>query len=930
MAQSIIDTPPIEQHVCSEAEIIYSFFGYEGSTIKRYVDGTELTPPIVLNTPANNVPSSSPVYQKGSFTHTWDATSYPPKSTAYLLQIKEFSANCESDLISLNIYVHRKPSVSATVTPISCNGLTNGKILIGNTTPPFAPPLTPSSNFDVIQEFSLDGSNYTEVSEFSNLGPDNYTLYYRYTYDDNGTTMIVSESSGTITGIEVTEPAVITLTSAGVTSPVNCNGGDATVTLVATGGNGALSYTFAGVTNTSGVFTHAVGTNLSYSITDANSCTAVTGTLNITEPAVISLTSASVTIPVSCKGGDATVTLLASGGSGALTYAFDGVDNTTGVFTHVAGTSLSYSITDANSCTAVTGTLDITEPAVISLTSAGVTSPVSCNGGDATVTLLASGGIGALTYTFDGVSNTTGVFTHAAGTSLSYSITDANSCTAVTGTLDITEPAVISLTSAGVTSPVSCNGGDATVTLLASGGIGALTYTFDGVSNTTGVFTHAAGTSLSYSITDANSCTAVTGTLDITEPAVITLTSAGVTIPVSCNGGDATVTLLASGGIGALTYTFDGVSNTTGVFTHAAGTSLSYSITDANSCTAVTGNLNITEPAVISLTSAAVTIPVSCNGGDATVTLIASGGSGALTYAFDGVDNTTGVFTHAAGTSLSYSITDANSCTAVTGTLNITEPAVISLTSAAVTIPVSCNGGDATVTLIATGGSGALTYTFDGVDNTTGVFTHAAGTNLSYSITDANSCTAVTGTLNIAEPEAVTILLAESSSIICNGSNAQVTITAAGGDGTYTYSNDGSTYQASNLFSLPAGNHTLYVKDGKGCVAFDDIIIVEPTAIITNLVLNASNICFGDAGVITIKGYETDVTYSLFEGASSLVYASSVSGSDLILTIDAIILNTENTYNILIKAERGGCTLDMDTGVSITVEHKPNPSGINF
>jgi hypothetical protein len=302
-----------------------------------------------------------------------------------------------------------------------------------------------------------------------------------------------------------------------------------------------------------------------------------------------------------------------------------------------------------------------------------------------------------------------------------------------------------------------------------------------------------------------------------------------------------------------------------------------------------------------------------------------------LTYTFDGVSNTTGVFTHVAGTNLSYSIADANSCTAVTGTLNITEPAVISLTSAAVTIPVSCNGGDATVTLVATGGSGALTYTFDGVSNTTGVFTHAAGTNLSYSITDANSCTAVTGTLNISEPAIVAVSLAETTAILCNGSTAQVTVTASGGDNTYTYSNDGSTYQTLNVFDLPAGTHTLYVKDGNDCVASDNITINEPAPISTSLVILTSDICFEDGGIVTIESSELGVEYTLYiEGSATPTVTANGTGVDLNMIIGATDLILEKTYNITLKAKKGSCTVNMDTGVSITVEHKPQPSGINF
>src|SRR5665647_3958267 len=124
-------------------------------------------------------------------------------------------------------------------------------------------------------------------------------------------------------------------------------------------------------------------------------------------------------------------------------------DSTTGVFTGLGAGIYSYSITDANSCGPVTGSVTIIAPAAIVLSSASVTSnyhesQLSCNGStDGQITVAATGGTGALTYTLSGgtlgspVSNTTGVFTGLGAGIYSYSITDANSCGPVTGSVTI-------------------------------------------------------------------------------------------------------------------------------------------------------------------------------------------------------------------------------------------------------------------------------------------------------------------------------------------------------------------------------------------------------------------------------------------------------------------------------------------------------------
>src|SRR5207245_6903306 len=156
-----------------------------------------------------------------------------------------------------------------------------------------------------------------------------------------------------------------------------------------------------------------------------------------------------------------------------------------------------------------------------------------------------------------------------------------------------------------------------------------------------------------------------------------------------------------------------------------------YTVTDANSCTATTTG-SITEPSAGVVASSSNTA-ILCNGGNSIVTVSATGGTGSYTG--------TGTFSHAAGT-YSYTVTDANSCTSTTtGTITQPSPIVPSSSNTA----ILCNGGNSTVTVSATGGTAPYTGT--------GSVNHAAGT-YSYTVTDANSCTATT-TGTITEPSAV-------------------------------------------------------------------------------------------------------------------------------------------------------------------------------
>src|SRR5438445_57858 len=161
----------------------------------------------------------------------------------------------------------------------------------------------------------------------------------------------------------------------------------------------------------------------------------------------------------------------------------------------------------------------------------------------------------------------------------------------------------------------------------------------------------------------------------------------------------------------------------------------------------------------------------------------------------------------AAGT-YSYTVTDANSCTATT-TGTITEPSAVEASSSHTAI--LCNGGNSTVTVSATGGTAPYTGT--------GSVSHAAGT-YSYTVTDANSCTATT-TGTITEPSAVEASSSHTA-ILCNGGNSTVTVTAGGGTPPYTGAGD--------LF-LSAGSYSFTVTYANSCPATTPGTITEPSAV---------------------------------------------------------------------------------------------------
>ncbi|MBL0034114.1 MAG: hypothetical protein IPP27_18735 [Bacteroidetes bacterium] len=110
---------------------------------------------------------------------------------------------------------------------------------------------------------------------------------------------------------------------------------------------------------------------------------------------------------------------------------------------------------------------------------------------------------------------------------------------------------------------------------------------------------------------------------------------------------------------------------------------------------------------------------------------------------------------------------------------------------------IICNGGSATVTVSATGGTAP--YTGDGS------FTALAGTH-TYTVTDANGCTAST-TITITEPTAV-VASSSATSILCNGGSATVIWSPQQAE-QQSHTGEGSF--------LAAGTYTYTVTDANGC-----------------------------------------------------------------------------------------------------------------
>jgi hypothetical protein len=668
----------------------------------------------------------------------------------------------------------------------------------GTVTATVTQPTSPVSGTTVVTNVACFGGSNGAI----NLTPSGGTGPYTFNWLPSGPTTEdrTGLTAGTFT-VQITDVNGCTVTvTATVTQPTSPVSGTTVVTNVACfgGSNGAINLTPSGGTGpytfnwlpsgpTTEDRTGLTAGTFTVQITDVNGCT-VTVTATVTQP-TSPVSGTTVVTNVACFGGsNGAINLTPSGGTGPYTFNWLPSGPTTEDRTGLTAGTFTVQITDVNGCTG-TVTATVTQP-TSPVSGTTVVTNVACFGGsNGAINLTPSGGTGPYTFNWLPSGPTTEDRTGLTAGTFTVQITDVNGCTG-TVTATVTEPTDLIAISSATT--ILCNGGTATVTVSAMDGTAPYTGT--------GTFTVSAGTH-SYTVTDANGCTATTN-ITVTEPTDLMAISSATTI--LCNGGTATVTVSAMDGTASYTGT--------GTFTVSAGTH-SYTVTDANGCTATT-NITVTEPTDLMAISSATTIL--CNGGTATVTVSAMDGTAPYTG--------TGTFTVSAGTH-TYTVTDANGCTAITN-ITVTEPSTIG--SSVTTTNSNCGNLNGTATVNAAGGTGTLTYLWSS-SGTAATETGLAAGSYTVTITDDNSCTAtnVASISDIGAPTVTTI----SADASCNGTtDASVDNTVSGGTGVYTYSWS-NLETTEDITGISAGTYSYTVTDDAGCQATGSVTISEPAAI---------------------------------------------------------------------------------------------------
>ncbi|TAF68525.1 MAG: chromophore lyase, partial [Flavobacterium sp.] len=731
--------------------------------------------------------------------------------------------------------------------------------------------------------YNIDGGAFAAVSSFSNVASGNHTIGVR-------DTTTLCEVFATV-NLQVATPVT---GFALAKTEVTCNGGtDGTITAsmatpaAGVNDNPVYTYTLTGTTTvgnlpvtrpsqTSPLFSGLAAGTYTVVVTSERGCTA-TATTTIFEPGLITVPAPTVA-QFGCTSGNtadlATITVTGvTGGSGTyLNYEFIkvGTPNTvvqfsdSNVYTEadLLGGSYIVNVYDDKGCIGTsTATIDIAPYIQLDQVNVVVDQAITCaNLENITVTATSIGGT---------------------ATNVQYTVVD------VTYDDTTTPPTVIK--------------GNA----------------YPAVTNATGIFTNLPVGNYEIAVRNLDTNCEIIGVHYVNDPDTFDLTIDNV-VDVTCFGGtngSASVTLIDRvpspiDNAGAFNYTVTGPTPSSGTATSAGPISLTnlaagtYTITANLAATpfcTVSKNFTITGPSealVISETHTEITCVTANNDGAISATAIGGWPGG---YEFQLENGATIVSSWSA-------VSDFNALTAGTYTVKVRDPKgcevfttvvlnnptpIAFIATPSTTLLTCIRDTNASITVSApTGGQGSnYLYTLNTTSATPmissgpqsgNVFNNLGAGTYTVTVTDGWGCGTTSTPIVINEPTEVVASLVQATTPTCT-TQATITLSAAGGTGTYVYSTTANfaviegNFATAITFPVTPGLYRYYVRDANGCIGVvSNDINVEPipTLEIALDVQNAKINCNGDTnGVIVANaiGGLGNYVYTLLDGTGNPV-----------------------------------------------------------
>ncbi len=423
-------------------------------------------------------------------------------------------------------------------------------------------------------------------------------------------------------------------------------------------------------------------------------------------------------------------------------------------------------------------------------------------------------------------------------------------------------------------------------------------------------------------VKNANGCIAGGGNFQIKAPIEIFIANVDVTNVEKCYGEKTgSIIVEAAGGTGSLQYTIDNWETyplNEGYFLGLeGGKTYNVKVKDDNGCTKETGEIFLTQPEELIISTIEKTDIKGCYGDNSgEIKINASGGSGQISYSITSGSFfvPTNVFSNLVANTYQIQIRDSKNCNKSGGAITITQPDKLKITSVNKQDIQGCFGeSNGQIIINISGGTEPFSFSINNGQTfqSSNTFENLGIGVYSPMVKDASGCTVMETDLVITQPTELSIdnVIVNNVTSCYGGNNGYINIYVTTGVPPYKYSIDnGQTFSDSyNFTNLTIGTYNVVVKDVNNCIINgEEYTLSQPTEIeiISQTASNAS--CFEENDAIinvTASGGTGTLLYSVDNGNSFPYYCGMPSN------------HQAGIYNIKVK-DINNCVV---TGNTITV-----------
>ncbi|CEN33149.1 conserved hypothetical protein [Capnocytophaga cynodegmi] len=893
------------------------------------------------------------------------------------------AATCPPLTFTVTVAAPVYPAFTASTVSATCNGVSDGKILI-NEIATGAPTVT----------YTLSGGATASVYNPTIKGFENLVGGVTYVVRATSTNGCHTETTVTVgqpTPVNVAAD-FIKVDQFACTSGNNPNSAKVTIDpSKVTGGTPPYSFTIiyngTRVNGTELITNDYNGGIVTVEVRDANGCTTVTPTATINKFDALTGISINITQNISCKVNEVVDVVVTSVDNNPLKFEYAQSATTPDAttiwqpsmtFTNLAAGTYTFWVRHKETGCMLSVVHTIRDPKTFVIDEPTIT-PARCKGesGSAVFNIHDATYTGQYDWVVLGTPSVTGnrmgsgtiTANIGAGTHTLHVTQAAHPECSKEYVFTITEPD-IALTASHTLKQITCTGNDGVIEVInVTGGWGDYKYSITPDPNSVGqttnpVFANLSANTYEVTITDKQGCEYKIPNIVLSNPTPI--------VPVlsvetqNCVAGSGVIKVTASGGEGK-NYSFQLIRNglnlgapvpgdatNSATFANLSAGDYTVRVTDTWNCNVVT-NMPVTLYEPITNPSVTIDKEITCDANPhtgANVTIKHQGGnSGNITYVVTAPSGTSvsqnnnPVFTNLneVGT-YNVRITDnATGCPPVDARFELTATIPVAFTYTQTN--VSCNGGtDGSFVISLDNTQTQLDYRIEVTSTVAGFVTRQETVKVTPSshtfkdlkqgayvvvVLSARGCVQ-TETITITEPALLTLTAAVTTEFACDATSnvpqqAVIKATVNGGTAPYRYSIDGVNFDnTTGEFSIAdtgaIQNITITVKDANGCDATTAPVVLNPLPKITNVAIDKKALTCKDPEEVKIKITGAGATGYRIEGTTSV--AGATISPNPVQNLPAG--TSEATFNLSDPGQYEFKVVDIQTGCYTIVTHIVN------